>query len=116
MTTSACLTAVGTFIFAMSESFLMAATGLLLVGGAVAMAIVITLELAGRWFPLRRFALTSGLIMVIGVMVGPAIIQPITGWMLDRIWTGAMESGIRTYDILFIATSRRARAGLNPEP
>jgi sugar phosphate permease len=65
---SASVTAIGIFLFAVADNFVIAATGLLIVGGAVAMAIVVTLELAGRWLPPDRFALASGLIMVVGVM------------------------------------------------
>jgi MFS family permease len=37
-------------------------------------------------------------IVITGIMAGPAIIQPVTGWLLDRQWNGAVESGIRIYD------------------
>jgi MFS family permease len=37
-------------------------------------------------------------IVITGIMIGPAIIQPITGWLLDMRWQGAMDSGIRIYD------------------
>jgi fucose permease len=61
MTTAAVVTAAGTFIFASAGSLAAASIGLLMTGAAVAMAIVLTLELSGRWLPSRRFALASGL-------------------------------------------------------
>ncbi|HEY3424242.1 MAG TPA: MFS transporter [Negativicutes bacterium] len=67
LTVGAFATAIGTFSFAASSNFYLASIGLLLVGGAVGMAIVLTLELSGRWLPKHKFALASGLTMVIGV-------------------------------------------------
>lgn len=68
LTAAALATATGTLIFAMGREFLAASAGLLLVGGSVGMAIVLTIELSGRWLPQKNFALASGLIMVVGVM------------------------------------------------
>ncbi len=36
--------------------------------------------------------------LITGIMVGPAILQPITGWLLDQHWTGLIASGVRTYE------------------
>lgn len=33
-----------------------------------------------------------------GVMMGPMILQPAVGWMLDRNWGGVLEKGVRVYD------------------
>ena len=33
-----------------------------------------------------------------GVMLGPMILQPAMGWLLDRNWQGVMENGVRIYD------------------
>jgi MFS family permease len=93
MTIAAATTALGTFIFASARSFTAASIGLLMTGAAVAMAIVLTLELSGRWFPNRRFALASGLTMVVGVCGAFAAGMPLRllissfGW---RICIGAM--------------------------
>jgi Nitrate/nitrite transporter len=32
-----------------------------------------------------------------GSFVGPALLQPAFGWMLDRRWEGAMEHGVKLY-------------------
>lgn len=34
-----------------------------------------------------------------GVMLGPMILQPLMGWVLDRHWNGVMENGVRIYDL-----------------
>ncbi len=34
-----------------------------------------------------------------GVMVGPMILQPSVGWMLDRAWTGTVQGGARVYEV-----------------
>jgi sugar phosphate permease len=34
-----------------------------------------------------------------GVMIGPMVLQPSIGWMLDRLWGGAVQDGVRVYDL-----------------
>lgn len=34
-----------------------------------------------------------------GVMVGPLVLQPSIGWILDRLWSGAMQDGARVYGV-----------------
>ncbi len=34
-----------------------------------------------------------------GVMMGPTLLQPIVGWILDKNWTGQMAHGVRAYSI-----------------
>jgi sugar phosphate permease len=34
-----------------------------------------------------------------GVMIGPMVLQPTIGWMLDRNWQGTMLGGVRIYDL-----------------
>lgn len=34
-----------------------------------------------------------------GVMVGPMILQPSVGWVLDRTWSGAVQGGARAYEL-----------------
>ena len=33
----------------------------------------------------------------VGVFLGPSILQPLTGWVMDQGWAGAMEGGARVY-------------------
>ena len=34
-----------------------------------------------------------------GAMLGPMLLQPLVGWMLDRGWDGALEGGARVYPL-----------------
>jgi hypothetical protein len=34
-----------------------------------------------------------------GVMMGPMILQPAVGWILDQKWQGEMDAGIRVYSL-----------------
>ncbi|MCK9379801.1 MAG: MFS transporter [Sulfuritalea sp.] len=33
----------------------------------------------------------------VGVFLGPAILQPIVGWLMERTWDGRIEAGVRIY-------------------
>lgn len=35
----------------------------------------------------------------VGVFLGPALLQPLVGWAMDRSWAGAMEGGARVYGV-----------------
>lgn len=61
-------TAVGTLLFAATSSFAMACAGRAIVGGSTAAAWLVILKLATHWFPSRRFAMLSGLGLLIGNM------------------------------------------------
>jgi MFS family permease len=34
-----------------------------------------------------------------GVMIGPMVLQPAVGWVLDRLWQGQLVDGVRIYDL-----------------
>jgi hypothetical protein len=34
-----------------------------------------------------------------GVMMGPMLLQPAVGWILDRLWQGRLQNGVRLYDL-----------------
>lgn len=34
-----------------------------------------------------------------GVMMGPMLLQPVVGWILDNNWTGQMINGVRIYSL-----------------
>ncbi len=61
-------TGAGTLIFAVAGNYSIAAIGLLMVGGSVGVAMVLTLELIGRWLPKERFAMASGMTIAAGVL------------------------------------------------
>jgi sugar phosphate permease len=60
------LAAAGTFLFGTTSSYAVASIGRAIVGGATAVGWVVTLKIATHWFPKSRFAMLSGL----GLMMG----------------------------------------------
>jgi MFS family permease len=55
----------GTLLFAAAPTVQWANLGRLLIGGSVAVAFVSVLQLAGRWFPPYRFAMLTGLTLLV---------------------------------------------------
>jgi MFS family permease len=45
-----------------------------------------------------KFAGTVSGIGNLGVMIGPMLLQPAIGWVLDQHWKGEMIQGVRIYD------------------
>jgi MFS family permease len=68
LTTGAFVAAVGGLLFAMAPTIFWAYLGRFLIGGAVAVAFVGSLKLAGEWFPARYFALVSGAALFFGIV------------------------------------------------
>ena len=46
-----------------------------------------------------QFLGTISAIVNIGNMIGPMILQPGIGWLLDKKWAGAMANGVRAYGV-----------------
>ncbi len=42
---------------------------------------------------------TASGVVNMGVMMGPMLLQPAVGWMLDQSWDGAMSQGARVYSL-----------------
>ena len=40
---------------------------------------------------------TATSVVNVGVFLGPAIMQPLVGWLMDRSWDGSMDHGARLY-------------------
>ena len=66
--------AMGTCLFGATSSYAVASVGRLIVGGATAVGWVVTLKLATHWFPRERFAMLSGLGLMMG-NVGALVAQ-----------------------------------------
>jgi MFS family permease len=66
--------AAGTCLFATTSSYALASAGRLIVGGATAVGWVVTLKIAMHWFPRERFAMLSGLGLMMG-NVGALVAQ-----------------------------------------
>ena len=58
----------GTLLFAWAPSLVWASLGRGLIGGSVAVAFVALLKVAAHWFPVRRFALVSGMALFCGIL------------------------------------------------
>ena len=78
--------AAGTFVFAVSNSFVLACFGRAVMGAATAIGWVVTLKLATHWFPQRIFATISGLGLLIGnlgalfAQVPLRLLVELSGW------------------------------------
>jgi sugar phosphate permease len=66
--------AAGTCLFGLTSSYALASLGRLIVGGATAVGWVVTLKIATHWFPRQRFAMLSGLGLMMG-NVGALVAQ-----------------------------------------
>ena len=66
--------AIGTCLFGATSSYWVASIGRLIVGAATAVGWVVTLKLATHWFPRERFAMLSGLGLMMG-NVGALVAQ-----------------------------------------
>jgi sugar phosphate permease len=61
-------------------------------------AVVVAFAFAKESVPVRFLGTISGAVNV-GNMLGPTVLQPVIGWMLDRHWTGAFDGGARVYSV-----------------
>jgi MFS family permease len=71
---------------------------LLLVIGFFAGNMIIGFAYARESVPARLSGSVSGVVNM-GVMMGPMLLQPAVGWMLDRAWQGDTEQGVRLYSL-----------------
>jgi nitrate/nitrite transporter NarK len=61
-------------------------------------AVVLGFAFAKESVPIQLLGTISGAVNV-GNMLGPTILQPAIGWVLDRHWAGEMTSGVRSYSV-----------------
>lgn len=95
--TIACLfCAAGALIFGTAHQFTIAAMGRTLIGIGSAFAAVSCMHIAASWLPLNRFALTTGLLLTIGMLgaafgQGPlSVVIPLLGWRKTLIIFGLL--------------------------
>ena len=85
--------AIGALLFARANSFEIAAGGRLLIGLGGAFSAVGTMKLITLWFPPRRFALVSGLMMTVGMLGAVGGEGPLSA-LVDAVgWRTAMLIG-----------------------
>lgn len=71
---------------------------LILLTGFASGCMIISFAFAKESVPSHLAGTVSGLINM-GVMLGPTLLQPAVGWMLDRSWQGQTLDGIRIYSL-----------------
>ena len=79
--------------------------GLCAAMGAVTASLTLSWACAKEVNPPLLSGMATSVVNV-GVFLGPAILQPLVGWVMDQGWQGAMEGGARLY------TSGDYRGGL----
>jgi MFS family permease len=72
---------------------------ILLITGFASGCMIISFAFAKESVPTHLAGTVSGVINM-GVMIGPMVLQPAVGWVLDRMWTGTMAAGVRVYPIV----------------
>jgi len=71
---------------------------LLIVVGFFSGNMIIGFAFAKESAPLRLTGTASGVVNM-GVMMGPMLLQPSVGWMLDQSWDGETSAGVRIYSL-----------------
>ncbi len=70
----------------------------LLIAGFSSGCMIISFAFAKESVPARLAGTISGVINM-GVMMGPMLLQPAVGWMLDVKWQGQMQAGVKIYGL-----------------
>lgn len=71
---------------------------LLILVGFFSGNMIIGFAFAKESAPAHLAGTASGIVNM-GVMMGPMLLQPGVGWMLDRYWQGEMAAGVRVYSL-----------------
>ncbi len=104
LSAAALLAAVGSALFAVSESIGSAYIGRLLVGVGCAVGFVGALKLATHWFPSNRFAFVSGLTMLVAMMGAIAGQAPLAALVGAVGWRVSMHFAAVCAALLAVAT------------
>ncbi|MDX2479350.1 MAG: MFS transporter [Desulfuromusa sp.] len=75
-----------------------ALVALLMVSGFSAGGIIIGFAYVKESVPAHLAGTAAG-VCNMGVMLGPMLLQPIVGWVLDHQWQGTVVAGVRTYGL-----------------
>lgn len=118
LTLAALLCGCGSLIFGLADTLPMAYAGRLLIGAGAGFTWVGALKIISLWFPARRFALMSGLTLMLGMIGAVAGQAPLAalvgahGWR-DVLLAAALFVGVLAAAIWFIIP---ARHGAEPAP
>jgi hypothetical protein len=80
--------------------------------GFAASAMVIGMAFVKESVPAALAGTVAG-VCNMGMEMGPMIIQPAIGWVLDYKWNGLSENGIRIYDLNAYHLAFTAMIGLS---
>jgi hypothetical protein len=84
-------------VWLLLESLPLAATyGLCLAMGLLAAGFSLSWVCAKEVNPPQLSGMATSVVNV-GIFLGPAILQPLVGWLMERSWDGKMEAGMRIY-------------------
>ncbi len=73
-------------------------TAVLVIIGFFSGCMIVGFAFAKESVPISLAGTVSGVVNS-GVMSGPMLLQPAVGWMLDRMWQGQEQAGVRVYDL-----------------
>lgn len=85
------LCAMGSIIFAKSDTFAVAAIGRFITGVGAAFAAVNCLKLISNWFPMKQFAFMTGLMMTVAMLGAVGGQAPLAAFIAAMDWRYAME-------------------------
>ncbi len=91
-TAGALVAGIGSALFGLAPDFDLALAGRFLVGLGVSVAFISVLKLNAAWFPERRFATMTGLLMFLGNMGGLLSAVPLVGLALDLASRGSAHT------------------------
>ena len=83
---AATLCALGSLVFALTDSLWLAYLGRLMIGAGAGFTFVGTLKLSAVWFPTRRFALLTGLTLMMGMAGGIGGQAPLAAAVAEVGW------------------------------
>lgn len=95
---------VGTFLFALADTYFVAATGRFLVGIGAAFCFLSCIRIATRWFPPSKMALVTGLVVTMA-MIGGLVAQTPLAMLSNAVgWRQAvfMDAGLGVFIFLAI--------------
>lgn len=88
-----CAAVVGALVFAGADSFVSLATGRTLMGLGMSGVLMGSFMAFSRWFPTRRFATVSGLLVGIGALGGLAAASPLAWFSMAHGWRSVFVLG-----------------------
>ncbi len=107
----AVLHALGWWLWIVSGQLTPAASyGLCLVMGVLTASLTLSWACAKEVNPPLLSGMATSVVNV-GVFLGPSILQPLVGWVMDRGWQGAMDGGARLYSAADYRTGLLLMAG-----